>query len=115
MTLIRKWKSKIGLGKKEKGEKEFEPLPVRRIGPFTVLQDRLQQQYYREGKATADAAFNSILRRIFSHVCPHSLDETYEAQEASMIGDGCVLCDTRDLSHCEMVSKRWYWLASGLL
>lgn len=49
----------------------------------------------------------SILDRIFSFVCPHSRDESYETCEQSSIEDACMLCDLRDLAACVSVSKRW--------
>lgn len=48
-----------------------------------------------------------ILERIFTFVCPHSRDTSYETCEASSIEDACMLCDLRDLAHCLAVCKRW--------
>lgn len=48
-----------------------------------------------------------ILDRIFTFVCPHSKDTSYETCEASSIEDACMLCDLRDLAHCLAVCKRW--------
>ncbi|KUJ17290.1 uncharacterized protein LY89DRAFT_584714 [Mollisia scopiformis] len=56
-----------------------------------------------------------ILERIFTFVCPHSQDETYEDCEKSSIEDTCMLCDLRDLSHCAQASKRWRVLATKVL
>ncbi|OJD23464.1 hypothetical protein ACJ73_05179, partial [Blastomyces percursus] len=43
-----------------------------------------------------------ILSRIFSYVCLHVLDDTYNSSEESMTDDGCMLCDMRDLAHCAL-------------
>ncbi|KAI8957445.1 hypothetical protein F5Y11DRAFT_360824 [Daldinia sp. FL1419] len=48
-----------------------------------------------------------ILERIFSFVCPHCSDESYETCEQSALEDACMLCDLRDLSHAGQVCKRW--------
>jgi len=48
-----------------------------------------------------------ILERIFSFVCPHTQDNTYDTCEDSAIEDTCMLCDLRDLSHCAQVSQKW--------
>ena len=48
-----------------------------------------------------------VLARIFSFVCPHARDETYETCEQSSIEDACMLCDLRDLAHCVQANKRW--------
>ncbi|KAL2354646.1 hypothetical protein BJ546DRAFT_975482 [Cryomyces antarcticus] len=55
------------------------------------------------------------LERIFGFVCPHALDDTYESSERSMIGDGCMLCDLRDLANCTRVCLKWYQVAQKLL
>ena len=56
-----------------------------------------------------------ILERIFSFVCPHSQDESYESCEQSAIEDTCMLCDLRDLAHCAQVSTRWRTAATNVL
>ncbi|KAM3087491.1 hypothetical protein ACMFMG_001575 [Clarireedia jacksonii] len=56
-----------------------------------------------------------ILERIFTFVCPHSQDETYETCEQSAIDDCCPSCDTRDLAHCARVSRKWRNLAVRVL
>lgn len=57
----------------------------------------------------------AVLTRIFTYVCPHSMDDSYEKSEESMTEDGCMLCDMRDLACCALVSRKWYWAARGLL
>ncbi|KAL4995426.1 hypothetical protein BDV10DRAFT_132775 [Aspergillus recurvatus] len=56
-----------------------------------------------------------VLARIFSFVCPHAVDNSYDTSEESMTEDGCMLCDMRDLAHCALVSRRWYPIARSLL
>lgn len=56
-----------------------------------------------------------VLENIFTFVCPHTLDQSYEASEKSQIGDGCMLCDLRDLSKCAQVCRNWYGIAQRLL
>ncbi|KAI0167178.1 hypothetical protein GGR52DRAFT_557251 [Hypoxylon sp. FL1284] len=48
-----------------------------------------------------------ILERVFSFVCPHTQDESYETCEQSALVDACMLCDLRDLSHAGQVCKSW--------
>lgn len=48
-----------------------------------------------------------IIQRIFTFVCPHSSDETYETCEQSASDFSCMLCDLRDLAHAGMVCKAW--------
>ncbi|KAI1076333.1 hypothetical protein F5B20DRAFT_333498 [Whalleya microplaca] len=56
-----------------------------------------------------------ILERVFSFVCPHSCDESYDTCEQSAIEDACMLCDLRDLSHAGQVCKRWRQSAIRLM
>ncbi|EEQ89424.2 F-box domain-containing protein [Blastomyces dermatitidis ER-3] len=56
-----------------------------------------------------------ILSRIFSYVCLHVLDDTYNSSEESMTDDVCMLCDMRDLAHCAVVCRKWYPPAHRLL
>ncbi|KAF7713993.1 Uncharacterized protein PECH_006149 [Penicillium ucsense] len=55
-----------------------------------------------------------VLAYIFTLVCPHTLDDSYDTSEEST-SDGCMLCDMRDLAHCAQVCKRWYLEARALL
>jgi hypothetical protein len=57
----------------------------------------------------------ALLERIFSFVCPHAQDETYESCEQSAVEDTCMLCDLRDLAHCAQVSRQWGFHATNLL
>ncbi|KAI9828453.1 MAG: hypothetical protein M1832_002881 [Thelocarpon impressellum] len=56
-----------------------------------------------------------VLERIFSLVCPHACDESYDDLEASMIEDGCMLCDMRDLAACSAACRGWSGTARSLL
>ena len=56
-----------------------------------------------------------VLSRIFSYVCPHALDESYNSSEESITEDGCMLCDMRDLAYCALVSKNWSAPAQKIL
>ncbi|KAF2084651.1 F-box domain-containing protein [Saccharata proteae CBS 121410] len=58
---------------------------------------------------------NNVLRNIFSYVCPHTRDFTFEPCENSMVGDGCMLCDLRDLSNCARTTRQWYHVAQEML
>lgn len=58
---------------------------------------------------------DAVLRRIFGYVCPHTQDTTYEASERSQIGDGCMLCDLRDLAASARVCRKWYQVGQRLL
>jgi hypothetical protein len=62
--------------------------------------------------ATLPAA---LLERIFTFVCPHTQDETYESCEQSALEDSCMLCGLRDLAHCVQVSKAWRKAATKAL
>ncbi|KAI2643241.1 hypothetical protein GGS21DRAFT_495429 [Xylaria nigripes] len=48
-----------------------------------------------------------ILERVFSFICPHCCDESYETCEKSAVEGACMLCDLRDLSHAGQVCKLW--------
>jgi hypothetical protein len=58
---------------------------------------------------------DSVLENIFTCVCPHTLDQTYLPSEQSQIGDGCMLCDLRDLACCARGCRKWYTVAQRLL
>ena len=56
-----------------------------------------------------------VLERIFTYICPHALDETYETCEESANDKGCMLCDLRDLAHCAQVNRIWRSAAIKIL
>ena len=67
----------------------------------------------RPGRESALPA--RILERIFVFVCPHTQDEAHTTLEDSMVEDGCMLCDMRDLAQCALVCRRWAGVAQNLL
>lgn len=52
---------------------------------------------------------SGVLERIFTFVCPHASDESYESCEGIAVttDSGCMLCDLRDLAHCVQVCRVW--------
>lgn len=58
---------------------------------------------------------DQILERIFTFICPHTSDESYETCEQSAIEDACMLCDVRDLAHAGQVCKKWSKAAIKLM
>lgn len=83
------------------GSYQHDPMPTRQGPDLTTLLDRRDTE--------------PILRRILTYVCPHVLDDTYESCEKSVVGEGCMLCDLRDLSNCCKVKRSWYGVAAGYL
>jgi hypothetical protein len=73
-----------------------------------------QQQYHNNGRPMPQLP-DRVLKLLFSYVCPHIEDETYSTSEDSMIGDGCCLCEMRDLSCCASVNRSWAGIAQALL
>lgn len=57
----------------------------------------------------------NVLRNIFAQVCPHSQDGAYTTSEKSQVGDGCMLCDLRDIAQCARVRRNWYQIAQETL
>jgi hypothetical protein len=56
-----------------------------------------------------------VVKKIFEYVCPHTLDQSYEASEKAEVSDGCMLCDLRDLARCAQTRRGWYQIAQELL
>lgn len=74
--------------------------------------------HYAPTFASADLLLHlpaNIVERIFSFVCPHTQDESYETCEQSALENSCMLCDLRDLAHCAQVCKNWRSSARKLL
>ncbi|KAI9880869.1 MAG: hypothetical protein M1830_010464 [Pleopsidium flavum] len=65
-----------------------------------------------DGSARLPAA---LLEKIFSYICPHTRDNTYNSSEESMMDDGCMLCEMRDLAQCALVCRQWAEVAQHLL
>ncbi|KAK4622176.1 hypothetical protein CLAFUW4_06526 [Fulvia fulva] len=103
MGLLKHFRSKSRL-------KEQSPQPAVYTNPYSP--PKIQ---YRSGPDYTKRLPDKVLANIFSYVCPHSLDYTYESCEASQLGDGCMLCDLRDISKCAQTCRKWYAVAQGLL
>ncbi|KAI5799256.1 hypothetical protein DFH27DRAFT_88853 [Peziza echinospora] len=56
-----------------------------------------------------------ILGRIFAYICPHGNDDNYLSSEDSLAGNGCPLCNSRDLAEASRVCRRWRSAAHPLL
>lgn len=65
----------------------------------------------RFGRDFTQRLSEDLLSRVFAEVCPHSQDRSYEPSERSAVGDGCMLCDLRDLAKVAQVCRRWYDVA----
>ncbi|KAF8460631.1 hypothetical protein BDZ91DRAFT_619968, partial [Kalaharituber pfeilii] len=48
-----------------------------------------------------------ILTTIFTYICPHGSDAGYLCSEDSLAGNGCPLCNTRDLAQVSKVCRKW--------
>jgi F-box-like len=73
-------------------------------------------QYYPRGGRDASARLPpTLLQKIFIEVCPLTVDHTYDSSEESLVDYGCALCDVKDLSHCALVSRKWWNAAQDLL
>ncbi|KAF2163448.1 hypothetical protein M409DRAFT_26061 [Zasmidium cellare ATCC 36951] len=103
MGLLKHFRSKSRL-------KDTSPQPTSSQPPMPSM-----PQHVRYGPDYTQRLPDKVLANIFSYVCPHTLDFTYETCEDSQIGDGCMLCDLRDLSKCAQACRKWYAVAQGLL
>lgn len=56
-----------------------------------------------------------LLQRIFTELCPLTVDDTYDSSEESLVDYGCALCDVKDLAQCALVSRGWGNAAQELL
>lgn len=66
-----------------------------------------QGSYGRRGVDWTAALPAPVLTKIFTFVCPHTQDMSYESCELSAEEDACMLCNLRDLSYCVRVCRRW--------
>ncbi|KAF2153415.1 hypothetical protein K461DRAFT_321071 [Myriangium duriaei CBS 260.36] len=116
MGLLKHLRSKTKIRAFEDQETLDQPLrsppavdshPARRRSPPAV--------YNQSGRDYSARLPPQLLQRICSFVCPHSADHSYVSIENSSVGDGCGLCDMRDLARTAQVSRRWYKAAQTLL
>lgn len=75
--------------------------------------------YYNRGGAMKQTSIAGrpppeVLLAIFSYICPHALDYTYESAEDSVTETGCMLCNMRDLARVGLVCKEWHRAAQLL-
>lgn len=98
MGLLKHFRSKSRLVKRDPVEK-FDLLPPKR-NYISILDQE---------------ALRPILYNIFTFVCPHAVDERYKPIEECIIGNGCMLCDLRDLAHCASVKRGWSGIAMFML
>ncbi|KAI1963868.1 hypothetical protein LOZ58_001728 [Ophidiomyces ophidiicola] len=90
---------------------------AKKDAPTDVYQQEFQLQY-RLNRQTQDYTKNLPLKvfyNIFTYVCPHSADDSLTPLEESIAGDGCMLCDMRNLAQCALVCRKWYGVAQDLL
>jgi hypothetical protein len=95
---------------KKKKSRNFEPVEVRERNSSSAPRGTPPVSSQLLAKLPGP-----LLERIFSFVCPHSQDDTYESCEQSAVEDTCMLCDARDLAHCAQVSRKWRFHATNLL
>ncbi|TVY47815.1 hypothetical protein LOCC1_G003935 [Lachnellula occidentalis] len=93
--------------------KKTRSLEVQEI-PKSLARYRTPQPSPRSAEVIAQLP-GPILERIFSFICPHAQDETYDSCEQSAVEDTCMLCDLRDLCHCAQVSRWWRKHATNVL
>ncbi|EMC94294.1 hypothetical protein BAUCODRAFT_36766 [Baudoinia panamericana UAMH 10762] len=101
----------MGLLKHLRSRSRLEPNEPQGL---TAYPQRSPPAPYR-GRDQTQRLPEQVLEIIFAYVCPHSQDHSYEPSERSQIGDGCMLCDMRDLARCAQVCRKWYGVAQRLL
>jgi len=69
----------------------------------------------RYGRDFTQRLSDDVLERIFADICPHTQDQTFEPSEHSSVGDGCMLCDLRDLAKTAQTCRKWYRVAQNML
>ncbi len=107
--------------KKDKKNKEASAFPAK--NGFGEKNGFHRQNGYSSSQqaptfASADLLLHlpsSLIERIFTFVCPHTQDESYETCEQSALENSCMLCDLRDLGHCAQVCKKWRSSARKLM
>jgi len=69
----------------------------------------------RYGRDFTQKLSDDLISKILIEVCPHTQDNSYIPSENSAIGEGCMLCDLRDLAKSASVCRKWYNIAQNLL
>ena len=94
---------------------------MKHLRPKSRVKEEREQTYRkspnvaRYGRDFTAKLPDDIVKRILVQVCPHTEDYSYLPSERSSVGDGCMLCDLRDLAQSARVCRRWYSLAQSLL
>jgi hypothetical protein len=102
MGLFKRFRSKHNLKVKEEQQQQQQQ--------HQHQQQRSAEPYYPSSPGI-DYSYKlppTLIARIFSFVCPHSSDFTFETFEDVDYGDTCFRCDTRDLANCALVKRSWY-------
>lgn len=122
MRLFRKYYRPSHTEKRAEKEKHKEKTRFRASSSFSSNSSKLTSKTSPLSPSYSTSSFDptkvlpqQVLSRIFFHVCPHALDESYNSSEESITEDGCMLCDMRDLACCALVSKKWSAPARNLL
>ena len=106
----------MGLLKHIRSRSRLRPSPSGGTGIFQP------SRYHQHSRALSSSGLDhtkslppKVLAKIFTYVCPHTADYSYVDCENSQIGDGCLLCDMRDIAHCALVCRAWKEQAVPLL
>ena len=103
------WPTKPPKKQQASGRDRFKP----RNGPkYPPTRDGNTRDGFRSRQTRASmqilaALPPAVLERIFTFICPHSQDESYETCEQSAVDDACMLCDLRDLAYAGLACKKW--------
>lgn len=101
------WKPSLGKSNKRNSYDEMERVKYR------MYNGRQQAAYYNSAVEHSSVRVPwlelppRVLERVFTFICPHASDDTYENCESSAIEDACMLCDLRDLAHAGLVCRAW--------
>ncbi|CAG9943362.1 unnamed protein product [Clonostachys rosea f. rosea IK726] len=106
-SLIRKFKKSISRSNNSKGNNSNDNDEQASKGQQPFKKPLYEPKYTYRSPQLLALLPPRVLQRIFSFVCPHSLDESYETCESSAVNSACMLCDLLRLSHCLLVCKSW--------
>ncbi|GAP89064.2 putative F-box domain-containing protein [Rosellinia necatrix] len=112
MKFFRRSKKSASEPKSSKKTPQAQASDIIERNKYRLYNPRLDQQFnYAAERGHVFAPWlelpSPILERVFSFVCPHTSDESYETCERSAVEDACMLCDLRDIAHAGLVCKRW--------